>query len=595
LIGEALVAQVLLGADGEQILCALLSQPNRHWRHNTLTVLARALRNRDALATVLETCVRQCFVNCMNEIVAVCIETPSPLPQIAENAFSQLAANTKLQVAGSLKRHFSDEILPLADLAVQVSQTIVEAKAKQNQKNPSLENRAEYASALSSFGVDLIRAGRSTDAVFFAKQALDIQQNLVDSKPERFEPNYANSLSNYAGNLSELGRYDEALNFGEQALEIRKKLADNEPEKFEPDYATSLSNHAAHLSELGRYDEALNFGRQALDIRKKLADNKPEKFEPNYATSLSNYAAQLSKLGRYDEALNFGRQALDIRKKLADNKPERFEPNYAASLSNYAAYLSALGRYDEALNFDKQALDIRKKLAESKPERFEPDFADSLSNHASHLSNQGQYDDALDVGKQALDIRKKLAEIKPERFESDYANSLANYANHLTDLGQMQDAVDNQIEASLFFSRCVSRMRERYIFDLERSRLTLSFWTWLLNATCMLPVLNQSMPKVSNARLQTELIFTQQVLMAFADPAPQVLKSAFSSWENLDKAQQKRMKDFYLLLVGLSKRRVDFDYDPDWSHALDNFKLQRQSRMPVWMEMAAQKLGFSLL
>jgi tetratricopeptide (TPR) repeat protein/glycosyltransferase involved in cell wall biosynthesis len=518
LLGEALVAQCILGVKGQELLHATLGCKNAKWRQNSLTVLARIMRNREDISNIVLLALTTHFVNCATEIIAVMMETPSPFAQVATQAFINLNTQQKNQACGILNVHLKDDILPLIDLGVLVKRTNV-AKLRQKAKQNTSKDLASLARALSSLGTNLAWQGNIDEALSYSKQALDIDEKLAKAKPERFEPDWARSLNNYANRLSDLGRAEEALNSAKQALDIYEKLAKAKPERFEPDWATSLNNYANHLSDLGRAEEVLNYATQAVDISEKLAKAKPERFEPDWARSLNNYASHLSDLGRAEEALNYATQAVDICEKLAKAKPERFEPDWARSLNNYASHLSDLGRTEEALNYATQAVDISEKLAKAKPERFEPDWATSLNNYANHLSDLGRAEEALNYATQAVDISEKLAKAKPERFEPDWATSLNNYASHLSDLGRAEEALNYATQAMDISEKLAKAKPERFEPDWARS-------------------LNNYANRLSD--------------LGRAEEALNPAKQALDIYEKLAKAKPER-------------------FEPDWARSLNNY------------------------
>jgi hypothetical protein len=444
LLGEALVDRQVLGMEGEALLDAVLGEKSSTTqRTHALTILARLLRSRSNVSVPLEAALSKHFVRCAQPLFEVCIQTPSPLPTIAERSFKNLKFTVALQVAGILEHNFKYQVLPLAGLELLIRDTQkIQASYRCQKPKPSIDDWNVLGLTLTNLSIAHSQLGKSDQALAYAKQALDIRQQLAKDKPERFEPDWAISLSNYANRLADVGNTTQALDCAKQALDIRQRLAKYKPERFEPDFATSLGNYANHLSEVGDTTQALNYAKQALDIRQRLAKDKPERFEPDLATSLSNYANHLSDVGDTTQALACAKQALNIYQRLAKDKPERFEPDWAMSLGNYANRLSEVGDTTQALDCAKQTLEILQRLAKDKPERFEADWATSLSNYANHLSNVGDTTQALACAKQALDIRQRLAKDKPERFEADWATSLSNYANHLSDVGNTAQALD---------------------------------------------------------------------------------------------------------------------------------------------------------
>jgi tetratricopeptide (TPR) repeat protein len=464
LLGEALVAQSVLSSSGNQLLNTVLGSKNSAIRLSSLTVLARILRNREELSSIIESALSEHFVACADELITVIVDTPSPFTGIAERVFTNLPSAKKYQACGVLSKHFEYEIIPLIDLAVLVAQAQL-SKFDHNNKNNHVEYLASRAAALMRLSVSLSWQGSILAAAEKAEQALNIREKLAKVKPERFEPDLAASLSNLASYLSALGRIDEAEVIGKQALNIRERLAKAKPERFEPDWAASLSNYANRLSELGRTDEAVVIAKQALDISEKLAKVKPELFDSDWARSLGNYANRLNELGRTEEAEVIAKQALAIHEKLAKAKPERFEPDWASSLGNYGAHLSELGRTDEAEEFARQALAIHERLAKAKPERFEPDWASSLSNYGNRLNELGRFDEAEAIAKQAVMIHERLAKIKPERYEPNLITSLGNYAIHLSELGRNGEALQVSERAMCICEKLVKAKPERFESD----------------------------------------------------------------------------------------------------------------------------------
>jgi glycosyltransferase involved in cell wall biosynthesis/Tfp pilus assembly protein PilF len=415
LLGETLVAQVLLGPDGAQALLAMLKQKNGAWRHQSLSTIARMLRHRGTLAAVVENVLQLCFMTCAQEIMKVCVETESDLPQIVERAYARLADGVKIQVAGLLVPQFRFEILPLGGLNVLLRQTLVENAAKKRRKKAGLEADAEFAGALENLAVAWWRVGQLDNALESGKLALAIWPNLIQAKPEWFEPDFATSLSNYSQYLADQGQHDQALQFAKQALDIREKLARTKPERFEPNFATSLSNYATCLANQGLHDQATQFSKQALAIREKLARAKPERFEPDLAASLSDYAIHLDNQGQHDQTLQFTREAMDIRERLAQAKPERFEPDFAMSLCNLSIRLADIGQWKAAIAYAVQASQIYQRCAARTPARYNGEYEQSRLN-ASWFQ---WLDDGTDMAMQLAQLLPVLA-IAREQNELQY-------------------------------------------------------------------------------------------------------------------------------------------------------------------------------
>jgi tetratricopeptide (TPR) repeat protein len=556
LLGEALVAQQLLGSGGEALLNAVLGNAaTQAQRHHALTVLSRLLRDREDLFLPIENALTQHFSLCAKDIVKVILQTPSRLPQVAEKSFQRLPMNLALQVAGQLEADFEHDVLPLSGLKLRIFQTLntqAEKRCKGTAK-PSTDDKSHWARTLRNLGVAYHQIGDNTQALDYAKQALDIYVRLAQGKPERFEPDWAISINDYANLLSDKGDNTLALVYAKQALDIRARLAKDKPERFEPDWAMSLNNYATRLSDNGDNTQALICAKQALDIRQRLAKDQPERFEPVWARSLNNYANHLSDKGDSTQALVYAKQALDIYARLAQDKPERFEPDWAMSLGNYANALSDNGDSTQALACTKHALDIRARLAQDKPERFEPDWAASLYNYATRLSDNGDSTQALDYAEQALDIYVRLAESNPKK----------------------------------------------YIADAEYNQLHVAILAWLATGA-ELVIAAEAAPDSALDYNRRPNRFYRYVLLALAanDPAhaASALENAWQAWGAMSKAQQKHWEKVFLLACGFAAARAALPPAfGTWQVQLSQLKTRRKSSLPQWMEEIARRKGFALV
>lgn len=646
LLGEALVGRQVLGSDGDALLDAVLGdKASATQRAHALTILARLLRYRFDVATPLESALSKHFSRCAQSIFQVSIQTPSPLPIVAERSFKKLTPTVALQVAGVLEGNFKYEVLPLAGLELRIREVLKNQAFHRCQKSkPSIDDwnilgltlnnlsiahsqlgkstqaldyakqaldirqrlakskpdrfEAAWATSLSNYSNQLSDIGDTTQALDFAKQALDIHHRLAKDNKERFEPDWAKSLSNYSNHLSEIGNTTQALDFAKQALDIYERLATDKPERFEPDFATSLSNYSNHLSDIGDTTQALEFAKHALGIHQRLANDKPERFEPNWASSLSNYAVRLSEIGDTIQARDFSRRALDIYESLAKDKPERFEPEWALSLSNYSSHLSDLGDTAQALDFSKQALDILQRLAKEKPERFEPDLALSLSNCAHHFSDRGDTAQALDFSMQALEIRQRLVKDRPERFDPDWAMSLSNFSNHLSDLGDTAQALDFAKQALDVYERLAKARPIKFVAEVEESRLSIALLAWLVEDTTSLALASEFCDAEVPYHVRPAR-FYQLVLRALGRPEPSEvatsMKAVWDCWNVMSKSQQTHWEALYLLICAYAETNACLD--PrfiNWPDQLKAFNSRRNGKLPQWMTQIAKRKGFAI-
>ena len=373
LLGEALVAQALLRSDGEVLLDAVLSSSaSQYARRNALTVLGRMSNERADIHESLLSVFSRRFENCAAELVGVCTETASRLPEVAELAFERLSPAIKNQVAGSLRQSLPQESVQLAKLSCCVFGHITErTRQRLNQKPNSVDRMVEYADALDSYGTSLFQLCRYDESREVSHNALSIMRKLLSRDRSRFEGSYAGYLFNYAQDFVEVGKdedAEDALSYSREALEIRGRLVKKDAD-LEPEYANSLDQYACSLGNVGRKKEALAHSEQAVNIYRKL-NAKNGRFEDEYAEALNNYSVCLSDTGEIEKALTIGSEALAIRERLKQRNPDRFEPPYATSLANYAAGLVEVGRPIAALKPAREAYLISRRLAEKHPQRF---------------------------------------------------------------------------------------------------------------------------------------------------------------------------------------------------------------------------------
>jgi hypothetical protein len=600
LLGEALVGRQVLGSSGDALLEAALGEKaNSAQRSHALTVLARLLRYRTDLSSPLEVVLSKHFSRCAQALFQVCIQTPGPMSLVAEQSFKNLKPGVALQVAGLLEGNFKHEVLPLAGLELLIRETLhTQALHRCQKPKHSIADRNALGGTLNKLSIAHQQLGNDEKAILFAKQSLNIREQLAKENPESFEPDWATSLGNYANRLADIGDFTQALDCTERALNILEQLAKKQPERFEPGWATSLSNYASHLADIGEITQALDYAKQALDIRERLAEKQPERFEPDWATSLSNYANHLVDIGEITQALDYAKQALDIHERLAEKQPERFEPDWATSLSNYASHLSDVRKTTQVLACAKQALDIRERLAKEKPERFEPDWATSLGNYANRLADVGETTQALACAKQALDIRERLAKEQPERFEPDWAMSLNNYSIHWANVGDTTQALACAEQALSIFERLAKDRPVKFLADVQEGQLTVALWKWLAeNTTLLVPTDNIDGSEVPYPMRPAR--FYRHVVQVLGTEQASEMATAFEalwdSWNEMSKVQQTRWEDTYLLTCAYAQANA---YLPQhlggWRSQINTLNTRRNGHLPQWMRLVAERKGFAL-
>lgn len=602
-LGEALLAQVLLRTDGELFLNAILSEANSDFQSKTLTMLSRILQTRDDVAPVAENCITHSFLQCIEDLIAVCASTQGPLPSIAEQAFKRIDADTQSKAAELLTCHFNLDVPSLSGLAVLVGQVIVKNAAERHDNQLHDEEAySELASALRSLAVDYLRAGMPTQAESYARDASDAYGVLAKSNPKSYESQWIDSLDTFVGILSANAHNREALEIAERVLLIRERLFENDPERYKPELATSLSNYAVLLSKVERVLNALESEKQALKMRRQLARKDPEQFESDLALSLSNYASYLRETGNDSQALNSSRDALEIRRRLAKALPSVYEPAYASSLNNYAALLMDSGKTDEALINAKEAVDIRKRLALLRPDRFNADFATSLDNYGLFLQDYGRDNEATEAIQKSLELRKKLAAEHPDAYEADLASSLDSYARQLRNEGLYVEAIVFLKDSIDCLRRCQERASEVPSIEIELGGLDLQFVTWLAqgnNADIIQYVKGPSTDQFADKRW-AKAAFKRACLLAWCGEnsfaravhcgrALEIWRSMSSGW------REQTQVEFILIASYLDHSGVLDQIDRlECKRRLSSYSKRRNNRYPVWVTDLASRIGITL-
>lgn len=232
LLGEALVAHTLLGRQGGVLLHTVLSKGDDAVRHTCLTVSARLLDQHADIAPLLEDALARNFVACATALVAVCMETPSPLPALAERTFVRLPKQQRWQIAGSLATKVAFDVTPLRGLKVLLCQEAVD-KARQKLNPSKPESMADCAAALQQHSLTLHGNGAHAEALQAAQDAVHLRQQLAQINPERFEPDWAASLFTHANRLADQGLHAQAVAAAQQSLAVYQGLAHTKPGRYD--------------------------------------------------------------------------------------------------------------------------------------------------------------------------------------------------------------------------------------------------------------------------------------------------------------------------------------------------------------------------
>lgn len=561
LLGEALVAQVLLSRQGRIILNAVLGKANENIRHHAWTILARIMRHREDIIFVVESVLASHYSQNAKSAMEVCCQTTSPLPRIMESVYEKLPKSIKWPLARQLEPAFFDDRWPLNDLSLRVSETLLRQARDAFDRSINKDKvkvQANLAHYLVQTSVDHARCGKWMSAMQLAEEAEINYGILAENSSGEFMHEWAFSLNNYGEFLSQNGRLEDALKMTEKSLEIYDGITQLKSVNFESDRASSLNNYAKHLSDNGQYKKALNASKQVLAIYKNLADGSSVQFGGDLARSLHNYASSLSEDGRHEESLKISKEALDIYKRLAQDKPERFDFGKAEALHNYANYLSENGWLEDSLLSAKEALDIYERLAQSKPERFEGDWANELKAYAIHLSNRAHYIKALATIRRGNVLMRKWFEKMPAKYAANYRSGILDEL-FLTWLCDSIERPELRSDLDLMTIEYTKRERSKVIFHEK----------------CVCACL-----AVENSEQQAHV------------------KSALSQWSELDAAQQRQYEEMFFLIAAMFEAAAATHPDlpplPDWHARYEAMVKRRRGNILAWLLDAAKKLGLQL-
>ena len=256
-------------------------------------------------------------------------------------------------------------------------------------------HRPDNPRALTSLGMALFHAGRTTEALPQFARAVAL------------EPNYPHARITYGATLIELDRPDEARVQCEAAL----RLWPNSPDAYhnlglalygsgrtaeaiahyetalrlQPDFPEAEADLGLALSGDGRLAEAVGHYERALRLN------------PNLFAARNNLGTALLNAGRYDEARSHLEAAVRLR------------PDSAEAGNNLGLTLYAVGRNEEAAARFTAAL------------RLNPAFPDAHNNLGLALEAAGRLAEARACFQEALRLRpdfasarENLARIAPE-------------------------------------------------------------------------------------------------------------------------------------------------------------------------------------
>jgi len=208
----------------------------------------------------------------------------------------------------------------------------------------TLAENPEAWMAHNNLGAELMRTGRTAEAVAHFQRSVELQ------------PNNVSAHSNLGDGLLQLGRGDEALAHYRQALEL------------DPRDVAAQTNLGAALLQLGRIEEAVPHLQRALEAN------------PGFAKARINLGTAYLQEGRTDEAVTQFNDALAA------------EPDNFSTLTDLGTAFAQKGQLERARAQFERALGIK------------PDFATALTDLGNVLMQEGHPDEAIADYQRALGV-----------------------------------------------------------------------------------------------------------------------------------------------------------------------------------------------
>ncbi|MEZ5983135.1 MAG: CHAT domain-containing tetratricopeptide repeat protein [Parvularculaceae bacterium] len=250
------------------------------------------------------------------------------------------------------------------------------------QTDPALQAKVAEIVKLNNKAVQLNSAGRYSEALAYAQQALALAE-------EALGPNHTSTLAlanNVGAILRALGRYSEAEPIHERVLDSLERVLGPD----HPGTLIAVNNLGALYQAEGRYAEAEPLYIRAYETRKRVLG--PE--HRDTLVSENNLATLYVYQGRYAEAEALFLRTLSVRERtLGYNHPDTLY-----SVSNLSALYETQGRHKEALTLAKRAVQAREQVLGP----THPDTLTSISNLAGVYESLGDYVAAIANYKRAL-------------------------------------------------------------------------------------------------------------------------------------------------------------------------------------------------
>jgi hypothetical protein len=331
------------------------------------------------------------------------------------------------------------------------------------------ENLFEYAKFLQEHN-------KSTSALRYYEEALQINRELAEENPSTYKSYVANTLNNLAILQETMYEHGDALANYEEALRIYRKLAEENPRRYMPNLAMTLNNLASLQVVRNDLSDALANYEEALQISRELALYNPRFCLPKVATILNNLAALQSSKNESASAVTNYEEALQINREFAMENPRSHLPKVAMTLSNLASLQADKNEMDDALTNYEESLRIYRALAVENPRTYLQDVATTLNNLANLQADRKEADDALESYKEALGIRRHLAIENPKSYLPSVAITLNNLAALQAEMNEDGDALENFLKALLIQRELASENPRTYLPDVAATLFNLGIF-----------------------------------------------------------------------------------------------------------------------
>ncbi|PWU54234.1 hypothetical protein DLJ47_13695 [Micromonospora sp. S4605] len=371
-------------------------------------------------------------ITVLNDLAAV---------QTYAGRYSQAAA-TRERATGILRR-LSAEVDPSDD------------RSPAGQLRHRASNR--LGSALVDLSADLSAAGRRTEAVRLAEQAIALYREFGAARPS---PDFSHAQLVRGHVARRAGRPAEALPAFQAAMRIRRRRMDLSPLELGDVWFLALHDPVARtllralntvppfrrrlqrLEEtyLSPIDRIPNRWRYPASVEERAAD---------LVQSLSHLGTALADTGRYLEA----RRASALAVVLA-RRHRRIRPLLGGALTELARALLATGQVDAARTAAAQAVAIHRELAVAPDDMGNPSLSVALLQLSRCRARTGDAAGAVAAAEEAVQVLRP-AVANDAALESELPQVLGNLAERLRDAGDRGGAVQAATDAVAVARRMV--------------------------------------------------------------------------------------------------------------------------------------------